>query len=188
MFAKFQYGLRTSSVKCTERLCTLDHAFLGLGDSSALFKDLINSQEQSNMKESFWSYRWGNYWPQLRNCLYKNRSPVFQVNKMLREPSCVWTFVLLVLAHCFRLEFQIKEAAKSAHAEQLAARTGSSCGHNSSRGAEMGIWVIEGCNMKLHNQSGFSWEMLNDTYLWTHLYFYHHVKRLCNQNIFPINH
>lgn len=139
---------------------------------------MINSKEQSNLKESFWSYRWGNYWPQLRYCLYKDRRLVFQMNKLLREPSCVWTFVLLVLPHIFFLEFQIRESVKLAHTEQLAARTGSSCGHNSSRGAQMGIWVIEGCNGKLHNQSGFLWEMLNDTHTWTHLYFYHHIKKL----------
>jgi len=36
-----------------ERLRTRAHAFLGVGDPSAVFKDLINGQEPSNLKETF---------------------------------------------------------------------------------------------------------------------------------------
>lgn len=152
-------------------LRTLAHAFLGGGDPSAVLKGLTYGPGPWNLKEPFCSYRWGDKINDSYLSIVSIRTEV-QLSRSIKcweslpwyEPCRAGSSTLLQSGVSDN-SGSLKESVRSAHAEQLAAGTGSNCGYNSSRRVQTRIWVAESCNVRLHDNSGLLLAVLYDTHI-----------------------
>lgn len=118
--------------------------------------------------------------------------PFSHVNEVLRELAEAGTFVLLIVPHFSYPEFQMTQGTLSGqwgHSPRRAA-----CDKDRSSpwtqfkqkniNMDMGDWELY-CKVTWLPRPFF--EQCEMTLTWKHLYFYHCVQKICDQNIFPIN-